>query len=104
MQSSIAASIEELKQDMTTHLESVILMIYTKLNIPTDNHLSNPTPHTEAKTSSHSHNFQHHQFQRDLRLPQVDVTKFYGSDPTGWVTQMEHYFYLYGITYDLDKL
>jgi hypothetical protein len=34
----------------------------------------------------------------------VDVTKFDGSDPTGWVTQMEHYFSLYGITYDLAKL
>jgi hypothetical protein len=35
---------------------------------------------------------------------QVDVTKFDGSDPTGWVTQMEHYFSLYGITDDLAKL
>jgi hypothetical protein len=34
----------------------------------------------------------------------VDVTKFDGSDTTGWVTQMEHYFSLYNITYDLAKL
>jgi hypothetical protein len=34
----------------------------------------------------------------------VDVTKFDGSDPTGWVTQMEHYFSLYDIIYNLDKL
>jgi hypothetical protein len=34
----------------------------------------------------------------------VDVTKFYGSDPTGWVTQMEHYFSLYDITDELAKL
>jgi hypothetical protein len=34
----------------------------------------------------------------------VDVTKFDGSDPTGWVTQMEHYFSLYGITDELEKL
>jgi hypothetical protein len=34
----------------------------------------------------------------------VDVTKFDGSDPTGWVTQMEHYFSLYIITDDLAKL
>jgi hypothetical protein len=34
----------------------------------------------------------------------VDVTKFYGSDPTGWVTQMEHYFSLYGIIDELAKL
>jgi hypothetical protein len=34
----------------------------------------------------------------------VDVTKFDGSDPTSWVTQMEHIFSLYDITYDLAKL
>jgi hypothetical protein len=34
----------------------------------------------------------------------VDVTKFDGSDPTGWVSQMEHYFSLYGITNKLAKL
>jgi wobble nucleotide-excising tRNase len=40
MQSSIAASIKELKQDMTTHLESVVSMICTKLHIPADTPLS----------------------------------------------------------------
>jgi hypothetical protein len=34
----------------------------------------------------------------------VDVTKFDGSDPTGWVRQMEHYLSLYNIIDDLDKL
>jgi hypothetical protein len=34
----------------------------------------------------------------------VDVTKFDGSDRTGWVTQMEHYFSLYNIIDDLTKL
>jgi hypothetical protein len=34
----------------------------------------------------------------------VDVTKFDGSDPTGWVAQMGHYFSFYDITDDLDKL
>jgi hypothetical protein len=34
----------------------------------------------------------------------VDVNKFHGSDRTVWVTQMKHYFSLYGITYELDKL
>jgi hypothetical protein len=34
----------------------------------------------------------------------VDVTKYDGSDPTGWVTQMGHYFPLYGITDELEKL
>jgi hypothetical protein len=93
-----------IKQDLTTQLESVFLMLHTMMHIPTDNPLSDPPPHTEAENSSHSHNFQHHHFQHDLHLPQVDVTKFDGSDPTGWVTQMEHYFSLYKITYDLAKL
>jgi hypothetical protein len=57
MQSSITASIEELKQDMTSQLESIVSMIYTKLHIPADNPLSDPPPHTKAETSSHSHNF-----------------------------------------------
>ena len=34
----------------------------------------------------------------------MDVTKFDGSNPTGWITQIEHYFFLYGITDDLAKL
>ena len=89
---------------MIAQLESVVSMIYTKMHIPADNPLSDPPPHTEAENSSHSHNFQYHHFQRDLRLSRVDVTKFDGSDPTGWVTQMEHYFSLYCITDDLAKL
>ena len=86
MHSSIVASIaelkEDLKQDMTTQLESIVSMIYTKLHICADSPLSDRPPHTEAENSSHSHNFQHHHFQRDLRLPRVDVTKFDGSNPT----------------------
>jgi hypothetical protein len=43
-------------------------------------------------------------FSRDLHPPRIEVNKFDGSDPTGWVTQMEHYFSLHGITDDLAKL
>jgi chromosome segregation ATPase len=61
MHSYIATSIEELKEDLkediNTHVESVALMIYTKLHIPTDPPLSDPSLHTEVETSSHSHNF-----------------------------------------------
>jgi hypothetical protein len=98
------SSMEEIKQDLTTHLESVFSALYTKLHIPIDNPSSSSPPHTEGDHSSHSHNFQNHHFQRDLCLLRVDVTKFDGSDPTGWVTQMEHYFSLYGIIDDLAKL
>jgi hypothetical protein len=98
------SSMEEIKQYLTTQLESVFSTLYTKLHISTDNPSSSSLPHTEGEHSSHSHNFQNHHFQRDLRLLRVDVTKFHGSDPTSWVTQPEHYFSLYDITDDLAKL
>jgi hypothetical protein len=98
------SSMEEVKQDLTTQLESVFASLCTKLKIPTDDPFSNAPPKTEGEHSSHSHTFQHHHSQRNLCLPWVDVSKFDGLDPTGWVTQMEHYFSLYGITDDLVKL
>jgi hypothetical protein len=101
---TMQSSMGEIKQDLTTQLESVFSALYTKLHIPTDNPSSSSPPHTEGDHSSHSHTLQNHHFQRDLCLPWVDVTKFDGSDPTGWVTQMEHYFSLYNITDDLAKL
>jgi hypothetical protein len=101
---TMQSSMEEIKQDLTTQLESVFLALCTKLHIPTDNRCSSSPPHPEGHHSSHSHNFQNHHFQRDLSLPRVDVTKFDGSDPTSWVTQMDHYFSLYVITDDLAKL
>jgi hypothetical protein len=88
MHSSIVALITELKQDITTHIESVATMICAKLHIPAYLPLSDPPLHIGGETSSHSQNFQPHHFQCDLRLPGVDVTKFDGSDLTGWVTQM----------------
>jgi hypothetical protein len=101
---SVQSSMEEVKQETTTHLESIFASLYTKLNIPTDDPFLDAPPKTEGEHSSHSHTFQPHHFQRDIRLLRVDVTKFDGSDPTGWLTQMEHYFSLYGITDDLAKL
>jgi hypothetical protein len=106
MHSSIVTSITKLKEDLATQLESFntqfvsfTTMICAKLHILVDLPSSNPPLQTEGETSSHSQNF-----RRDLHLPCVDVTKFDGSDPTGWVTQMEHYFSLYGITDELAKL
>jgi hypothetical protein len=112
MHSSIAAlvatSIEELKhdlkQDITTQLECVATTLCAKLHIHADPPLSTPPFHIEGETSSHSHNFQPHHFQHHLCLLHVDVTKFDGLNPTGWVTQIENYFSLYGITDELAKL
>jgi hypothetical protein len=101
---TMQSSMEKVKQELTTQLESIFAALCTKLKIPTNDHFSEAHPKSEGETSSHSHTFQSLHFQRDIRLPRVDVTKFDGLDPTGWVTQMEHYFSLYGITDDLAKL
>jgi hypothetical protein len=60
--------------------------------------------HQEGVDSSHSMAFHSNPLHHELHLPKVEVNKFDGSDPTGWVTQMEHYFSLHGITDDLTKL
>jgi hypothetical protein len=101
---TMQSSMEGVKQELATQLEYVFASLYTKMKIPTDDPFFDAPPKIEGENSSHSHTFQPHHFQLDLRLPRVDVNKFYGSDPTGWVTQMEHYFSLYDITNDLAKL
>jgi hypothetical protein len=98
----VQSAMAEFKHELTTQHESVFASLYTKLKIPTDDSFPDAYTKTEGETSSHS--FQPHHFQWDIRLPRVDVTKFDGSDPTGWVTQMEHYFSLYNIIDDLAKL
>jgi hypothetical protein len=52
--------------------------------------------------NNHQTTFQDHNSW--LHFPKVDMNKFDGSDPSGWVTQMEHYFSLHGIIDDLHKL
>jgi hypothetical protein len=99
---SVQSAMVEVKHELTTHLESVFASLCTKIKIPTDD--SFPDAHTKTEGETSSHSFQPHHFQRDIHLSWVDATKFDGSDPTGWVTQMEHYFSLYNITDDLAKL
>ena len=57
-----------------------------------------------AADSSQSLHFQSNSFHHESLLPHIEVNKFYGSNPIGWVTQMEHYFSLHGITDELAKL
>ena len=99
---AVQSAMVEVKHELTTQIESVFASLCTKLKIPIDDSFPDAHKKTEGETSSNS--FQPHHFQRDIRLPWVDVTKFDGSDPTSWVTQMEHYFSLYNITDDLAKL
>jgi hypothetical protein len=99
---AVQSAMAEFEHELTTQLEFVFASLFTKLKIPTDDSFPDAHKKTEGETSSHS--FQPHHFQRDICLPRVDVTTFDGSDPIGWVTQMEHYFSLYNITDDLAKL
>jgi hypothetical protein len=99
---SVNVAVQSAMAEVKNELESVFVLLCTKLKIPLDDSFSDEHKKTKGETSSHS--FQPHHFQRDIHLPWVDVTKFDGSDPTGWVTQMEHYFSLYNITDDLAKL
>jgi hypothetical protein len=99
MNASVQIVVQSAMAEVKKELESVVVALCTKLKIPLDD---DAPKKTEGETSAHS--FQPHHFQRDIRLPRVDVTKFDGFDPTGWVTQMEHYFSLYNITDDLAKL
>jgi hypothetical protein len=99
---SVHVAVQSAMAEVRNELESVVVSLFTKLKIPLNDSLDDAHKKTEGETYSHS--FQPHHFQRDIRLSRVDVTKFDGSDPTGWVTQMEHYFSLYNITDDLAKL
>jgi hypothetical protein len=69
-------------------------------------HSQNPSS-SKQPSYQDDHEYSHYQgphtahFSRDLHPPSIEVNKFDGSDPTCWVTQMEHYFSLHGITNDL---
>jgi hypothetical protein len=71
------------------------------LNFPTGPSSSDQPNVVDSSQALH---FQYNSFHREPCLPYVEVNKFDGFDPTGWVTQMEHYFSLHGITNELDKL
>jgi hypothetical protein len=71
------------------------------LNGPMDPSSSDQPDVVDSSLSLH---FQPNSFHREPRLPHLEVNKFDGSDPTGWVTQMENYLFLHGITDELAKL
>ena len=91
---AVQFAMAEVKHELTTQLESVFASLCTKIKLSTDESFPEAHKKTEGEHSVHSHTFQPHHFQRDICLLRVDVAKFYGSDPTGWVAQMEHYFSL----------
>ena len=65
-------------------------------------------PHTESsREGENRYNHGKSSFQDNSmwnRIPKIDVNKFDGTDPSGWLSQMEQYFTLHNITDDLVKL
>jgi len=80
-------------------LKSVVNQLLNRSQFP---FLLEQPSHLDGSDSSHSMVFQSNFFYHDPHLPRVEVNKFDGSDPTSWVTQMEHYFSLYGIIDELE--
>jgi hypothetical protein len=104
--SSINSSLDILKEQCS-HIEDLKGLKSTFEHFM--GHFQNPSS-SEQPSYQDDHDSSHYQgphtthFSRDLHPPRIEVNKFDGSDPTGWVTQMEHYFSLHGITDDLAKL
>jgi hypothetical protein len=91
------AHFTDVKGDLTSvkrNLASLTQWLKQSLGSP----YLDPPSHSEGENSSHNMNLHSNSPPHDPRLPRVEVNKFDGSDPTGWVTQMEHYFSLHGIT------
>jgi hypothetical protein len=93
----------ELKKDLNYHLasqleshieyqiDSFVAKVLEKLPIFGIHSSSDQPSHLEGTTSSNSQHFQSNHCHCDLCLPHMEVKKLDGSNPTSWVTQMEHY-------------
>jgi hypothetical protein len=90
-----------MEANLTTQFTSLQSVFNQLLNHPISPSSSNQPDFVDSSQSPH---FQSNSFHREPRLPHVEVNKFDGSDPTIWVTQMENYFSLHGITDKLAKI
>jgi hypothetical protein len=90
-----------MEANLTTQLTSLQSIVNQLLNLPTSPSSSVQPNGVDFYQSLHFHS---NSFHCEPHLPHVEVNKFDGFDPTSWVTQMEHYFYMHGITNELSKL
>jgi hypothetical protein len=100
----IHAKVDYIQEQLNSRIDEINSTLKQFMNKFQGPSSSDPPLHVEGVDSNqplHSHSNSLH---RDPRLPRVEVNKFDGSDPTTWVTQMEHYFSLHGITDELTKL
>jgi hypothetical protein len=98
---STNSRIDNLETNLTTQLTSLQSVVNQLLNHPMG---PSSSAQPDVVDSSQSLHFHSNSFHHEPHLPRVEVNKFDGSNPTGWVTQMEHYFSLHGITDELAKL
>jgi hypothetical protein len=100
----IDAKVDYIQEQLNSRIDEINSTLKQFMNKFQGPSSSDPPLHVEGVDSNqplHSHSNSLH---RDPCLPRVEVNKFDGSDPTTWVTQMEHYFSLHGITDELTKL
>ena len=90
-----------MEANLTTQLTSLQSVVNQLLNRPTG---PSSSIEPDVVDSSQYPHFHSNSFHHEPHLPRVEVNKFDSSNPTGWVTQMEHYFSLHGITDELAKL
>jgi hypothetical protein len=102
--SSIEAKTDDINAHMDRQLESFVVGITKLMNPPRGPTSSKQHYNPKGIDSSNSQAFHSNYLHRELHLPRVEVNKFDGLDPTGWITQMEHYFSLHDITNELTKL
>jgi len=99
--SKLEHKFNNMEANLTTQLTSLQYVVNQFLNRPIG---PSSSYQPNVVDSSHSLHVHCNSFHREPHLPCVKVNKFDGSVPTSWVTQMEHYFYLHGITDKLAKL
>jgi hypothetical protein len=92
---------DTMEANFTTQFTALQSVVNQLLHRPTGPSSSDQPDTIDSSQSLH---FQSNAFHCEPRLPRVEVNKFDGSDPTGWVTQMEHSFSLCGISDELAKL
>jgi hypothetical protein len=101
--STFNSNVESFKDQVKGKIDSIHSALNELLKKSQGPPSSNKLSHFESADSSHTMAFHSNSLHSDPCLPRVEVKKFDGSNPTGWVTQMEHYFSLHNITDELVK-
>jgi hypothetical protein len=117
LDTKVATLSDELKQGLTSLTKQFQEELHQNMSnlsnqfqeILMHNPGSKPKSHPHTSHSSHYENphLSHSPWGSPNswnKVPKVEMHKFDGSNPTGWVSQMEHYFSLHDIRDDETKL